>query len=67
MSETTTEVAPDEASQGDEHVTRYEEAGLEEGGKPVPKWYILVAILLGIFFVAYIATYLTGVQPNTAR
>ena len=32
----------------EEHVERYEEAGLEEGDKPVPKWYIAVAIALGI-------------------
>jgi hypothetical protein len=52
---------------GGDHVHVFEESGIEEGNKPVPKWYVAALIGLGIFFVVYVVKYLTGVQPNSAR
>jgi hypothetical protein len=52
---------------GGEHVHVFEESGIEEGNKPVPKWYVAALLVLGVFFVVYIVKYLTGVQPNSAR
>jgi hypothetical protein len=48
----------------DVHV--YTTAGIEEGNAKVPRWLVLVILGLGIFAVAYVALYLTGVQPSAA-
>jgi hypothetical protein len=49
----------------DVHV--YEESGIEEGNRRVPRWYAIVALSLLAFFVWYVVTNFTGVQANTAR
>ena len=54
-------------TKGGDHVHRFEESGLEEGNKPVPRWFIVALIAIGVFFVVYILKYFTGVQPNSAR
>jgi hypothetical protein len=59
--------AVEEHRHAEEHVHVFEEAGIEEGNKPIPKWYAAIALGLIVFFIVYIALYFTGVQPNTAR
>lgn len=45
----------------------YEESGIEEGNKRVPRWYLFVMAALALFFIYYVVTYFTGVQPNSAQ
>jgi hypothetical protein len=50
-----------------EHFHHFEESGLEEGNRPVPRWYVLALLVLGVTFVVYVISNFTGVQPNSAR
>jgi hypothetical protein len=61
------EVRAVEPVPGGHDVHLFEEAGLSEARKPVPKWYWGVLIALSVFFVVYVIQNLTGVQPNSAR
>lgn len=49
----------------DVHV--YEGPGIEEGNASVPKWYLLVLAVLGVFLVVYLVKYLDGSQPSSAE
>ncbi len=51
----------------DHDVHVYEGSGIEEGNAPVPKWYLGVLLILGIFAVCYLVSYLDGVQPSAAE
>ena len=41
--------------------------GIEEGNGRVPRWFVLVMLALFVFFVVYLAQFLTGVQPSSAQ
>jgi hypothetical protein len=58
-----------DASEGaDAHeVHHFESAGITEGNAKVPRWFIGVMLALFTFFVVYVVTYLTGVQPSSAQ
>jgi|GEM_PF-6050115 len=49
----------------DVHV--YEGPGIEEGNAPVPKWYLGVVLIMGIFLVCYLTSFLSGVQPSAVQ
>ena len=52
---------------GHDEVHVWEGTDLQEGNAPVPRWYLLVAAILAIFYVAYLAQYLVGAQPSSAQ
>jgi hypothetical protein len=52
---------------GEHDVHVYEGPGIEEGNAPVPKWYLLVLAVLGVFLVVYLVKYLDGSQPSAAE
>ena len=50
---------------GHDEVHVWEGTDLQEGNAPVPRWYLLVAAILVIFYVAYLSQYLVGAQPSS--
>lgn len=50
----------------EDDVHTYDGGAIEEGNKAVPRWLLFVSAGLFVFFVYYIVTYFSGVQPSAA-
>jgi hypothetical protein len=51
----------------DDEIHVYEESGIEEGNRPVPFWFAIVALALLAFFGWYVVTHSSGVQPSATQ